>query len=1448
MTNFAVNRMPVGPVNLLEQGTIESVNSSAVGDRAVALAAAKEIPTEQTREAARIGDQSSILQAKQTDTDIQARLVSDALATGNIDLDTLQKAVTLSPEKVEVQQQLEDFFIEQGLMVDGVDYTPTDLRYVTNTLIAEQLFRDRISEVEDETGFLGRIGDWVDRYMIRQIPIGMYEDLTRRRERKGEELLQAAMTMNPGEYKEFISNYIEELSQEGFFLSDNIFALQDGFEEALNAGYDPFAEVGQAFAVLEAVGLGKPLKAGIKSLSSLGKADSVVGRIAALEGQEAAAEVAEKAIRTTEGLDPTVITKAGPEAFDEGTAAVRPQSSKTLEIAENNVLWSKIRELDKKGVFGRVATPDEIRLAGAKIVDDYKARVTNKFNNYNVVEDLAGNIIIRTDFGKTKDGVPYKRLVDADKAAKATGVPEAQAVPVDASDPTKGFVIRVEKRLDTTGLAKPFDTEAVEFGAIRENLARVFGSNASLDDEHLTALANMAEAGATSVKEAAREFEKALKTTPRDSKIAITRVFKELRDGTDAATKEGYTRSEFKDKFQEFHPQGLAATDKDMEAYDALVQFEDAGWLLRANEVLTRYVKKDYWALELDGARTIGKRVDEVPEDTKVFNVTSGKVEKVTNLGEVPVWKLDVPMTLGDKSVEYVSNPRSVKVLDHSDVMGFNSGGRRLNPKANYFVTFDGERPRAFLTAFSEKQARLAVDQVNNIQKRIKSLGGIQRVKNSEELDDFIRQNNDWNPSITTFREFADLVESRGWDITKKVSYKERDGEIVDEAVDSLHQGEKWDNYVKTQLHRYNDTLIDFGGQETYNVDPVSAIMGEFANAATHYTHRAYTYKAAAAWTKRAARKGSGVKLSDSYAKNDYLNQVQHAEITGTGSVARRLRHQRAVIRRRLKMKGPIQRRFEAFGQEVAEFVSDATKGRIQPTSLDPSDTLLKVGFQSAFGFFNVSQFFMQGFHAVTIAAISPVHGVRAAGAAIPLRLALNAGSPEAQKAAISRLAKFMGESEENMGELVEYIRSSGRDIVDGDAIELGTGPTYGVSGWGEESLMPSSVSNALQTATNGGQKLLDFGLKPFRAGERLSRLTGMTTAFFEYKQKFPKSSALSDEGRRWITTREQNLTFNMTASARPMFQEGAMKVPTQWLSYSFRAMEAVVMGRGFTAAERGRLAFMLMPFYGLTGMGLGQAADYFTDKLNIEDPEAYIALKYGFLDWLIAEISPVETALATRLAPLTAFTDLYDKIVGGDATALEVLGGPSGDIASGVLGQFMSTLNEVYNGHTVSLTEDALAVLRQPSGIDNVAKGVGILTNGIYRSKTGTILPIEMKPSDALISFFGFSPLEVSEFYSQKSDQFTSDKKFRKFQKEMRKDFQRALQIWRDDDQRGTKMFQEIHMKIALSGFSQSKQAQLRSSLKDVSYQEVYHIVQDLIERDRNNTALIVEQLFGGE
>ncbi len=213
--------------------------------------------------------------------------------------------------------------------------------------------------------------------------------------------------------------------------------------------------------------------------------------------------------------------------------------------------------------------------------------------------------------------------------------------------------------------------------------------------------------------------------------------------------------------------------------------------------------------------------------------------------------------------------------------------------------------------------------------------------------------------------------------------------------------------------------------------------------------------------------------------------------------------------------------------------------------------------------------------------------------------------TPDVIEEGLRRYGKISGMEVQELRDIMEYMRTSGRMVVDGDAIEAGTGVGYGISGFAGESYAPSALRRAGEATVIEGKRLLDLGLAPFNAGERLSRGTAIYTAIMEWKARNPNVSILSDSARAWITRREQNLTFNMTTSSRPLAQSGVMKVPTQWLSHSFRAMEVMFVGRGFTKAERLRAASIMVPFYGLSGFGAGSAGGYLGEKLGINEDSA---------------------------------------------------------------------------------------------------------------------------------------------------------------------------------------------------------------------------------------------------
>jgi len=1462
---FPVNSLPAvepldGPATL---PLLEDPASLRVRNRAVSLAGV--IGTEPLKVQQDVGtgnnsaSNEARTQALQGSVEGNQQIVDDVISTQGT-LEEAQAGLRGAEEKRLMYSSASDFFTEEALTLGNPNYSPSAARSAKNLAIAEEIFRERLSGISDETGFFGYAGDFIDRYFLRAIPVGAIEDLTKRSERKGRELLDAATTMDADEYRAFINAYADELSEEGFLTNDNFFALSDGFNEATNAGYDPMSGINQALGALDLLALGKLVgsagKLGVVGLTGLGKSETTITKAASIAGREIATDVAENTLEASAKIDGELLANMSVEALDTGSATQRALPSRLTQIVENNKLVKGVSELNESGTFGRVATRTQVNDLVVDSVQAYTVRTARNTTEYRVVEDTLGNPILEMKFGK-KDGTPFTaknpNVAQANAQKFANKVEGAEVIPVDPEDLTKGFEVQLQQRLDLTGLSDEIDLHATEYGFMRETLAKVLGSNPTLDDTHLTALAQMGEAGTAAIKQVSKPFLDALNKINLDSKKTVAAVYKELRDGSDSFIRDGYTEGEFRNLFKSLHPNGLDATDKDVQAYQALVSLEDGAWIMKANQILNQYVAKDFWSLDVGGSfRLVGKKFEgNLPKDAKVFDTTSGAVilgEDLDNFKSL--WRLDKPTNNG---AEYLVDPKGVKILEHSDVMGYNAGGVRMNPKANYFVTLLGDRTKAIMTTFAESEAILAAKQLGNIAKKIDELGGDLRVlSKSDELDDVIRLNNDWDPSIASASDLAKLMDGKGWDLSRGIAYKPRNARVIPEdaeAMEALH-GSSWDDFVRADMRRSNDTLMEYGGGETYNVDPVNAILDQFQSASHGYAMRAYTYNSMVSWVKRAQQKGSGVTFDPNIGHTDYqrlYQSITQGDI-GSNATARKLATMKGIIDRRLNVQTPLEKSFARFGQGASEYIFEKSGVKLKPT--DPSSRLLSIGFGSAFGFFNVSQFVMQGFHVSNIMAIAPKFGSMGTGIAIPMRQILHAPDLASETLGIQRLAKFMGKEETEIKELVDYIKTSGRDMVDGDAIEKGTGVGYGVSGWGGESFLPDKAQKAVFSTTKGLSKFYEAGLTPFKAGERMSRISGINTAFFEFKAKFPNVSAMSDEGRAWITRREQTLTFNMTTGSRPMLQSGVMKVPTQWLSYSFRAAESVVIGRDLSVAERARLAAVLMPFYGLSGFGLASAADYVGEKLGVApDSNMYIGLKYGFLDYLIAQVTPVETGLATRLAPFDAFVDIYKKINEGDvATAV---GGPSGEIATGITEVFMDSVSDLFHGRTVSATEDLIKLLRQPSGIDNVFKAYGVMNNGVYRSKTGATLPTDLKTSDAVILLMGFSPLELTEFYQRRGEAYTDSRKLNTFRKEMDRDMNIAMRLVSEggtDRDRGMQMIEEMHAKIATSGFSPQQMFSLRKGLQRGNNNELLRLMQGAIREDNYYGAQALQSIIGGK
>jgi hypothetical protein len=1425
------------------------------------------------------------------------REVLSSAEADRLTLDEVQaKAIELS-EKQRAFEENPDVVLEQAALVNNPIVSSAESNLAVNIQRALEEVEAAITEAEEENSTVGNMLNFLDRELVRAV-VNPIEAFTERDTRSTTEIMSRSLD-DPKDFLTWFRGYLEERKEEGVFRSGSISALEALKEEVGNLGFDPNSGFKKAFSLIDLPTIGT-VAAGAKvagkglQLTSIIGSKTTVGRVTALKGEKAGEEAAETILK--KGPDPETVVGRGDATQDlSGSEPVRANNSSFAQKLTETALAKEIDQLDRKGAFGRSVTKEKIAEAAGKIIQDIRDNTTNVVrSDAKIVNEGLGNWLVSVRLGKAKTGdaylpiqtkavkegertvakladgtavkakdelstfgettgkgtgkegaskIEYKVPPSVKRAAEKLG-PTAKVVQLDPADASKGYVIEVTERVSTLGLQDKLGVELnLKNDLARRTVGKLFNNRlmagaALRDNRFLTTLAQLGQGGRAVVRDIVRPYEKSIKALDSKGKFTLNAVYAKLRDGEHAHVRTRYTDEEFFDEYRKLHPDGAEATKKELDAYHDLATVEETAYLIETTNVLQRFLSKGYnRAVEVaPGVFTPAKRITRAElKDSDIVLDVEGRVYGRPNdeivfgdlADDIPVWKLDQALPTGQS---FVVNPTNARLIDPTDVMGYNPGGRRINPNAKYFLVIGGQgkRVKALLSTFSETDAKVAKDQMRVVVKAIN--------EGSSDIDEIIKNNNDWNPDIQSKAQFDELAFEQGWvknrgdQIEGDVAYRARDGEIIGGDLDNadLWANTSAEDYIQNDMRRQDKVLMDFGGGKTYNIDPVSSTFAQFGDSVFTYTNKAYTQNAMVGWVKAALPK-DGVKRSEWFKKaggvseSDYETLFRNAEVTGTDEFAVRMRELRNITLRRLNMQDEPSRFMEQLGTKTAEYIFDGKipfgigKGKkLNFLANDPTNTLLRIGFQSSFGFMNISQFVMQGLHATTIMAISPKYGLNAAAMVFAQRGLLgSAKTPEAYKEGVKRLAKHHSLTEETAEELLEYIRTSGRHIVAGDAIEAGTGISWNISGWRGNSSKYNSFSAKAQRVTDAVAKGLDVGLYPFNAGERLSRLTAINTAFLEFKAKYPNVSASSDFGRQFITSREQTLTFNMTTADRAMVQSSLMKVPTQWLSYSFRSMEAVFVGRGLTKMERGQLFFMMAPLYGLTGFGAGNAADYVGEKLGFEPGgSSYVGLKYGFFDGISHALGGQEgwVGLGTRLAPIGAFLDTYEKIF--EEETIGAIGGPSGEIVTNIGGAVFDALADLAHGRTALMTEDLIKVLRQPSGLNNPAKFLGIINNGMYRSKSGVSVGDEMDIGQALMALAGFTPGSVQEIYERKGQVYNDKKSLSKFRKEISQEADTALRyISEGDEERGRKMISEISAKIATSGFSFKEMVSLRRS-----------------------------------
>jgi len=1332
---------------------------------------------------------------------------------------------------------LPEYMLMQNLMLGDNDINPYAARTLTNMETWNRLLQEEL-ENNNQSG-MSKALTFLDVNVLREITIGAFENITFRSNREGVEIREAFTSLTPSDFQEWAKEYVEERKSEGAFSSDSIWNLYKAANDATYLGNDPLAGLNAVFGAFDIATLGTTslIKSGVKSsitsakagtlaydagttagkILSLSKVRRPVDAVSVIDGEVAGAQVLAKSVddmgiqvdevaagrNLPEELDPT----AGPSA--------RPSGVVLRQAGRKTTLMEKMEEMNRRGSFGEYISPATI----TRVADEIAVRVASRVNDVvlntrRVIDEGSDDFKVIIRMGKDGTGSAFRLKRDAE--AIAARDPSLKVV---RREEGRGWFIEAEQRVNVLGL--PEAAESFKKGGfITDSINKMFGAATIRLGDRIGAKFMQAEAGQALIGNLIKPYQKLINKLRGPEQTNLSDFMTQIRDGELSHLRTAPTRESFEALYQTMY--GAKASKQLLDAYDALIDISDTAWQITSSKRLKRVVADGgVYADEIGEFGEIVYRVDgqkiTIPDSEHILDLATGRSLLKSDLGADQI-VFKVPSTHLDHL--FVTNVKSTRALERVDVMPYNAGGPRTNAQFRWFVGSATSQSLAsgnvisggfktLLGSFGKDQAETAVRQLNNITAKVKILMAEQGVDSVsqlalsktqyDELGDVIRQNNSWNKHVTDLEDLVKLSIKYGFKFREEFAAKGRDQKIsiVDEGEDISFSGVTYGEQVGSRLNmkRGDTPLFEYGGKEAVNASPVSAIADQFGSEAFGYTNRAASQNAVVGWVKLAESNEGIVTFPKGVPTNDFLNRFLGAEVSKSGKfndLAAQLREQQDVIKRRLNQNTWASDKWDVFTSSATEAIFEKSGFKVDLTKTDPSSQLLKVGFYSKFGFFNPDQFMLQALHGLTIAAISPLQGAKALGLAAPMLIVTSLPQGATRNLAIKRLAKSGLIAEDELTDLVRYIDESGRNIVDTQILELQAPQKFGVR------------STMLGKAAAGAETFLDKSTMFFKEGERATRMSALTTAFLEHRVKRPQVDPFSAEGRAWITNREQDLSFRMTTASRSFVQSGPMRVPTQWLTFSLRALENIAVGRNFTVGERARMFAVQGPLYGMTGLGVGQLTGYVTEKLGYKanDPETvetFNRIKYGMIDALMSNLLGTETAYATRVAPVDQLQDTWKKLF--DKEFMTVIAGPSGEIARDMYQVGMSALSAMFSGQGTMAREDLTQLLRNLSTVDKAVKIKELIETGNYRSRTKKLAIGNLDKMSAAAVLFGATPAPVQNYYDYSEMVFKEGDATRRLERELRAKSDTAIRLLtsgnKSDMLYGEKLFYEVNDRL---------------------------------------------------
>lgn len=531
---------------------------------------------------------------------------------------------------------------------------------------------------------------------------------------------------------------------------------------------------------------------------------------------------------------------------------------------------------------------------------------------------------------------------------------------------------------------------------------------------------------------------------------------------------------------------------------------------------------------------------------------------------------------------------------------------------------------------------------------------------------------------------------------------------------------------------------MGYGGKKNRTISPMKAMETKTSELVANQSHRAYTTRAINGFLKAALR-NKVLENAEELRGLTLRQKLAKAKIRDTPGAGAKLALEQKKIEFRLNRKGLGDSHWAGLMDNLsdtlygkgfkrsADFVADMS-------SVNPMTAMRGFVFDAKLGMFNPSQLYVQASQVINILAVGGVNGMKGGALYGPVRFALHNNNPEVIRALGARVGPIAGITADEFVDMVAMFKDHGRSMIGVSLAEFGT----------DAATASSVLSESVGTVRKAGRVF-------FNEGELVARTTAWNTAYIEYLKKFPGKSPRSQQGVKWIMNRQDILTQAMSGASRTELD----KFPfTQFMSYQFRINEAIFAGsfggkKVLTNAERLRLAATHTVVFGASGWAVtGTAMDWYNYRYGSDiDEGTYRAIRKGAMDYLLSEISGVDTSLSSRLGSGDNMFMLMKDM--GENNIFQILGGPSLEVSSEALRVIIGGAGNLAKGVTTGDFEDlgeSLGRFARTFSTGNQAYNAYMAYHvGQYLTKDNALLDNNLTDMESIFISLGV-PLESHE------------------------------------------------------------------------------------------------------